>query len=142
VTECKEWMDTPEVLDPETGPLTCTDWRDAMARYRKTSPQGGPTWELPLLAAMQELNDKIEVKSLVKRALVDQEMFFVSVDYKQTVTLSCAVTVGMQYQGKMEQIRIVVIGLKHGCLHTQQHMLAHMCLSNRTMCCATVCDMV
>ncbi len=34
-------------------------------------------------------------------------MIFVSVDYKQTVTLSFAVTVGAQCHGKMEPVSIV-----------------------------------
>lgn len=49
-------------------------------------------------------------------------MFFVGVDYKQTVILSFAVTVDIQCQGKIEQDRIVVIGLKHSCLHTMAQL--------------------
>ncbi len=63
-----------------------------------------------------------EVKSLVERALVGPQMFTVSIDYKQTVTLSFAVTVDTQYQGKMEQVRIVVIGPQHSCLHTMAQL--------------------
>ncbi len=53
---------------------------------------------------------------------MDQQTFTDSVNHKQTVMLSFVVTVDVQCQGKIEQVCIGVIGLKHGCLHTMAHL--------------------